>query len=165
MSTQRSVVTVVALVLVVGLLGELGGGGAPALAASPSLTIPISGQVTLSSDVTLSPDTVTLMGLANISSDLLPGDATTPPTVLLSIGLLSGGGTGLGGTKYLIIAETQRVRFLNPSDAVEITVPVYPLVPGGINKAQSALASFSLSLTPTGQLNSVIGKLATPHFE
>jgi hypothetical protein len=70
---------------------------------------------------------------------------------MLSIGLFSGGGTGLKGTRYLIIAETKRVRLLNPSDAVEITVPVYPLVPGGINKAQSALASFTLSLTRVAQ--------------
>ena len=160
MNTQRSVSTVAAWLLVVGLCGGLGWGAAPALGASDTLVIPLSGKVTLAADA------VPLVGVAKIVSELLPGDATTPPGVLLSIRLLSGGGTGARGTRYAAIAEVQRVRVLSATDVVEITVPVYPLVPGGINKAERALVTFTLSLDPTtGLLNSGTGKLATANFQ
>jgi len=141
------------------MMGGLVWGGAPAHAASASMLIPLTGTVTSFSD------TITLVGLASIRSTLLPGDADTPAGVDLSFDILSAGGTGLRGTKFASIGEVKRVRLLNRSDQVDITFPIYPIVPGGINLARSALASFTLSFdATTGQLTGAHGKITTPVF-
>jgi hypothetical protein len=158
MRTHRRVVTSVVLVLFMGMMATLGGGGAPAHAASASVTIPITGTVTAFSD------TITLVGLANINSTLLQGAAVTQAGVDLTIFIFTAGGTGLRGTKYAFIGEVKRVRLLNSADQVDITFPIYPIVPGGINLARSALVSFALGFDAAGQLTIAKGKIATPVF-
>ena len=159
METRRPSLARGALCLLVAMLGGLLGGATAALAAS-SVAIPISGTV----DGV--PESVSVTGLARITSTLVKTDARFhhPPRVILGFDLHNVSGTGVStGARYVTRSRDEMLRRLVASDVVEITFPLQPNVAKAFTAARAGLASFTLSFdVNTGALTGGTATVSTP---
>jgi hypothetical protein len=159
METRRPLLAGGALSLVVAILGGVLATTTAGLAAS-SVAIPISGTVDGL------PESVSVSGLARITSTLVKTDAKFhhPPRVILGFDLHNVSGTGVStGTRYVTRSRDEMLRRLVAADVVELTFPLQPKVAKGITAARAGLASFTLNFdVNTGALTGGSGTVSTP---
>ena len=145
--------------VLVAMLGGLLAAKATARAAS-SVAIPISGTVDGS------PESVSVSGLARITSTLVKSDTKFhhPPRVILGFDLRHVSGRGLStGTRYVTRGRDEMLRPLVASDVVEVTFPLQPNAAKGFMAARAGVASFTLTFdVDTGALTGGTGKVSTP---
>ncbi len=150
MKTRRPLVTPAVLALLVGVVGGLVWGDAPALANT--LVVPISGTIDGL------PEAVELSGSAEVSSTLVPiEEPGTPRDVIVRLKLVQVSGPGLvTGKEYVAPGENILVRPLTATDVLEVTFPFHPGGSGGHLKARTARVAFTLSFdTATGDITRV----------
>src|SRR5262245_18778798 len=159
METSRPLLAGGALCLLVAMVGGLPQATTAALRTS-SVAIPISGTVDGL------PESVSVSGLARITSKLVKTDAKFhhPPRVILDFDLHRVSGTGIStGTRYVSMSRDEMPRPLVASDVVEITFPLEPKVAKGFTAARAGLASFTLSFdVHTGALTGGAATVGTP---
>src|SRR5262249_8033835 len=158
METGRPLLARGAWCLRVAILGGLLGATTTARANS-SIAIPISGTVDGS------PESVSVSGVAHVTSSLVKRDRrfNHAPRVILDFDLRNVSGTGLStGERYVGRSRDEVIRQLVTSDVVEITFPLRPKG-RGLTAARAGLASFTLSFNPdTGALTGGTGTVGTP---
>ena len=127
------------------LAGILAGVPSTGIAGTPTtLVIPVAGTV---DDV---PESISLSGVARITSTPVVQRIPGRPRVVLSIDLRDVSGQGLStGTTYVSTGEAYLTRLLVLSDLVEVTFALVPSGPDGILSARTALASLRLSFDLT----------------
>src|SRR5438445_224711 len=137
-----------------------GSGGTTAALAASFVAIPISGTVDGG------PESVSVSGLARITSTLVKTDERFhhPPRVILGFDLHNVSGTGVStGARYVTRSRDEMLRRLVASDVVEITFPLQPNVVKGFTAARAGLASFTLSFdVNTGALTGGTATVSTP---
>src|SRR5262249_20500062 len=159
METRRSSLARGALYLLAAILGGVLATTTAAVAAS-SVAIPISGTVDGS------PESVSVSGLARISSTLVKTDAKFhhSPRVILAFDFRHVSGTGVStGTRYVARSQDEMLRRLVAADVIELTFPLQPKVAKGLTATRAGLASFMLNFdVNTGALTGGSGTVSTP---
>jgi len=159
METHRPLLARGAWCLLVAILGGLLGASTSALAKS-SVAIPISGTV----DGV--PESVSVSGLARITSTLVKTDERFhhPPRVILGFDLHNVSGTGVStGARYVTRSRDEMLRRLVASDVVEITFPLQPKGTSGFTAARAGLASFALTFdVNSGAVTGGTATVSTP---
>ena len=159
METSRPLLGRRALSLLVATLGGLLATATAASAAS-SVAIPVSGTVDGL------PESVSVSGLARITSTLVKRDAkfNHPPRVILEFDLHKMSGRGVStGTRYLTRSRDEMLRPLVASDVVEVAFPLQPRVAKGLTAARAGLVSFTLNFdVDTGALTGGTGTVSNP---